>query len=285
MPPDSETANAVQQNVSSTATALAADREVNGRGDTPPAKANALVAVLVARDLHKTFASGDRQLAVLRGASFSVAAGESVSIRGESGAGKSTLLNLLAGLDTPDSGEVYWRGCPQLPRANAAQPQTTSFGGLPARGTSSTRLPKARDLGTLRGIIFQSFYLIPEIDALANVRLAGAICGLARNEAKARARELLARVGLGERTHHLPAQLSGGERQRVAIARALVAAPPLVLADEPTGNLDERTGDAVIDLLLGLCRERQTALVLVTHNPAHAAKCARQLTLHEGIFA
>jgi len=212
-------------------------------------------AVLDARDLHKTFASGDRQLAVLRGASLSVAAGESVSIRGESGAGKSTLLNLLAGLDTPDSGEVYWRGQSQLPRANAAE---------------------------VRGIIFQSFYLIPEIDALANVRLAGAICGLSRGEAKARARDLLARVGLGEREHHLPAQLSGGERQRVAIARALVAAPPLVLADEPTGNLDERTGDAVIELLLGLCRERQTALVLVTHNPAHAAKCARQLTLHEG---
>jgi len=214
--------------------------------------------VLVARDLHKTFASGDRQLAVLRGASLSVAAGESVSIRGESGAGKSTLLNLLAGLDTPDSGEVRWNGCAKLPRAHASE---------------------------VRGIIFQSFYLIPEIDALANVRLAGAICGLARSEAKTRARELLARVGLGERTHHLPAQLSGGERQRVAIARALVAAPPLVLADEPTGNLDERTGDAIIDLLLGLCRERQTALVLVTHNPAHAAKCARPLTLHEGVFA
>jgi len=214
--------------------------------------------VLVARDLHKTFASGDRQLAVLRGASLSVAAGESVSIRGESGAGKSTLLNLLAGLDTPDSGGVYWRGCAKLPKTRS---------------------------GEVRGIIFQSFYLIPEIDALANVRLAGAICGLTRSEAKTRARELLARVGLGERTHHLPAQLSGGERQRVAIARALVAAPPLVLADEPTGNLDERTGDAIIDLLLGLCRERQTALVLVTHNPAHAAKCSRQLTLHDGVFA
>jgi len=246
----SEIANAVRQNGSSNATALAADREVNGRGDTPP--------VLVAHDLHKTFASGDRQLAVLRGASLSITAGESVSIRGESGAGKSTLLNLLAGLDTPDSGEVYWRGCAKLPKTRS---------------------------GEMRGIIFQSFYLIPEIDALANVRLAGAICGLARGEAKARARELLARVGLGERGHHLPAQLSGGERQRVAIARALVTAPPLVLADEPTGNLDERTGDAVIELLLGLCRERQTALVLVTHNPAHAAKCARQLTLHEGIFS
>jgi len=245
----STSANAARQNDSSKATALTADREVNGRDDTPP--------VLVARELHKTFASGSRTLAVLRGASLTVAAGESVSIRGESGAGKSTLLNLLAGLDTPDSGEVYWRDCEKLPRTRS---------------------------GEVRGIIFQSFYLVPEIDALANVRLAGAICGLSRSETKARARELLARVGLGEREHHLSAQLSGGERQRVAIARALIAAPPLVLADEPTGNLDERTGDSVIELLLGLCRERQTALVLVTHNPAHAAKCARQLTLHEGQF-
>jgi len=277
----SEITDAVRQNDSSKATALSADCEVNGRGDTPP--------VLVARDLHKTFASGDRRLAVLRGASLSVAAGESVSIRGESGAGKSTLLNLLAGLDTPDSGEVIWRGRTQ------EQPLQTHLGEM--RETAQTpplslahspprpRLPNPRALATLRGIIFQSFYLIPEIDALANVRLAGAICGLPRNESKTRARELLARVGLSEREHHLPTQLSGGERQRVAIARALVAAPPLILADEPTGNLDERTGDAVIELLLGLCHERKTALVLVTHNPAHAAKCARRLTLHEGIFA
>jgi len=227
--------------------------------------------VLVARDLHKTFTSGDRRLAVLRGASLSVSAGESISIRGESGAGKSTLLNLLAGLDTPDSGEVLWRS------------QSGSFGESLVGGPS--RSLKTRELGKLRGIIFQSFYLVPEIDALANVRLAGAICGLARGEAKARAHELLAQVGLSERTHHLPAQLSGGERQRVAIARALIAAPPLVLADEPTGNLDERTGDTIIDLLLGLCRERQTALLLVTHNPAHAAKCTRRLALHNGLFA
>ncbi|KXU37463.1 ABC transporter [Cephaloticoccus primus] len=223
--------------------------------------------ILEARDLHKAFASGDRQLAVLRGASLRVATGESVSIRGESGAGKSTLLNLLAGLDAPDSGTVHWQGL-------AARLRPGVSGGA-----------RTRALASLRGIIFQSFYLIPEIDALANVRLAGAICGLPRKEAAARARELLARVGLSERTRHLPAQLSGGERQRVAIARALVAAPPLILADEPTGNLDEHTGDAVVELLLNLCRERQTGLVLVTHNPAHAAKCARQLTLHDGLLA
>jgi len=249
----------------------------------------ALPAVLVARGLRKTFASGDRQLAVLRGASLTVAAGESVSIRGESGAGKSTLLNLLAGLDRPDAGELRWM------RGASASVNGRASGADAARadaerewivgGPSPKEVPDARALAAVRGIIFQSFYLVPEIDALANVRLAGAICGLARGEAKARARDLLARVGLGERGHHLPAQLSGGERQRVAIARALIAAPPLVLADEPTGNLDERTGDAVIELLLGLCRERQTALVLVTHNPAHAAKCARQLTLHDGALA
>jgi len=279
-------------------TAAKADAPVADRVNTLiDSHAGAVAAVLVARDLHKTFASGDRTLAVLRGASLSVAAGESVSIRGESGAGKSTLLNLLAGLDTPDSGEVTWRGRtqeqPPQTRTNdvrraALAPEPSPSADLrtsPANSPLRPRLPNPRALATMRGIIFQSFYLIPEIDALANVRLAGAICGLSRNEAKTRARELLARVGLGEREHHLPAQLSGGERQRVAIARALVAAPPLILADEPTGNLDERTGDAVIELLLGLCRERKTALVLVTHNPAHAAKCARRLTLHEGIFA
>ena len=212
--------------------------------------------VLQANDVHKAFASGDRRINVLRGTAIAVAAGESVSIRGESGSGKSTLLNLLAGLDAPDSGTILWGGKPKLPAARA----------------------------NYLGIIFQSFYLIPEMDALANVLMAARICGRVGSTEKKRAAELLARVGLTERATHLPGQLSGGERQRVALARALMNNPALILADEPTGNLDEKTSDAVIDLLLKLCAETQTALVLVTHNPAHAAKCSRHLTLHDGVL-
>ena len=211
-------------------------------------------AVLAARALTKSYQSGDRRIAVLRGVDIEVAAGESVSIRGESGSGKSTLLHLLAGLDAPDAGTLAWAG----------QPAT------------------ANRRAEFLGMVFQSFYLIPELDALENVIMAARMRGKSAREARSRAQELLARVGLGERGHHLPAQLSGGERQRVAVARALMNAPRLILADEPTGNLDEHTGDAVIDLLLNLCRETHTALVLVTHNAAHAAKTQRQLFLREG---
>jgi predicted ABC-type transport system involved in lysophospholipase L1 biosynthesis ATPase subunit len=131
-------------------------------------------------------------------------------------------------------------------------------------------------------MVFQAFYLIPELDARQNVLMARRIAGRIDAEARARADDLLARVGLAERRHHLPAQLSGGERQRVAVARALMNRPSLLLADEPTGNLDERTGDTVITQLLGLCAETKTAVVLVTHNAAHAAKTSRQLLLQGG---
>jgi putative ABC transport system ATP-binding protein/lipoprotein-releasing system ATP-binding protein len=210
--------------------------------------------VLSAVGVRKTYPSGDRRIEVLCGVDLRVAAGESVSIRGESGSGKSTLLNLLSGLDAPDAGEIRWDGS------------------APSAGT------RARYLG----MVFQSFYLIPELDALQNVLMAGRMLGRTGAESRARARDLLERVGLGGRASHLPAQLSGGERQRVAVARALMNSPRLLLADEPTGNLDERTGEAVIDLLLGLSRETGTALVLVTHNPAHAARTGRALTLHDG---
>jgi predicted ABC-type transport system involved in lysophospholipase L1 biosynthesis ATPase subunit len=213
-------------------------------------------SVLSAQDLRKAYVSGDRRIEVLRGASLEVFAGESVSIRGESGSGKSTLLNLLAGLDAPDAGSIRWGGQRDLPAARA----------------------------TYLGMIFQSFYLIPEMDARANVLMAARICGRIGAAERARANELLVRVGLGGRVAHLPAHLSGGERQRVALARALMNRPKLILADEPTGNLDEATGDAVVGLLLALCRESATALVLVTHNAAHAAQCARPLTLHDGLL-
>ncbi|MEO6875169.1 MAG: ABC transporter ATP-binding protein [Opitutaceae bacterium] len=214
--------------------------------------------ILNAGGLTKTFLSGDRRIDVLRGVDLEVATGESISIRGESGSGKSTLLHLLAGLDAPDAGVLTWEGSPDT---------------------------GAQRRAAFLGIVFQSFYLIPELDALQNVLMAKRIVGKIGPAEKTRAKELLARVGLAERMDHLPTQLSGGERQRVAVARALMNSPRLILADEPTGNLDESTGAAVIELLLGLCRETNTTLVLVTHNAAHAAKCSRQLLLREGKFA
>jgi predicted ABC-type transport system involved in lysophospholipase L1 biosynthesis ATPase subunit len=211
--------------------------------------------VLSARGLRKTFRSGDATLEVLRGVDLDIAAGESVSIRGESGSGKSTLLNLLAGLDAPDSGTVAWDGSPDT---------------------------GARRRCAYLGMVFQSFYLVPELDALANVLLARRIMGGIDAAARARAAELLGHVGLAERARHLPSQLSGGERQRVALARALMNNPRLIVADEPTGNLDERTGNGVVELLLGLCSSADTALILVTHNAAHAARTRRSLVLTAG---
>ena len=214
-------------------------------------------AVLSARVLRKNYRSGDALLEVLRGVDLDVAPGESVSIRGESGSGKSTLLNLLAGLDAPDSGTVEWDGSADT---------------------------GARRRAAYLGMVFQSFYLVPELDACANVLLARRILGGADAAARARARGLLDQVGLGGRARHLPSQLSGGERQRVALARALMNNPRLIVADEPTGNLDERTGNGVIDLLLGLCTSANTAVILVTHNAAHAAKTRRSLVLTAGVL-
>jgi len=213
--------------------------------------------ILAARGLSKSYLSGDRRLQILRGVDLAVAAGESVSIRGESGSGKSTLLHLLAGLDAPDTGEVRWQG-------------STDTGALRR--------------GLFLGMVFQSFYLIPELNARENVLMARRIVGKLNGAAQARADELLARVGLSGRTRHLPSQLSGGERQRVAVARALMNSPALLLADEATGNLDEATADSVIDLLLGLCADTGTALVLVTHSATFAAKTRRRLFLHDGLL-
>ena len=218
-------------------------------------------AVLRATGLHKTYPSGDHTLAVLQGVDFAITAGESVSIRGESGSGKSTLLNILAGLDRPDSGKLFW---------DAEVAHNLSLGELTARR------------GRFLGMVFQSYYLIPEIDAFANILLSARMLGGVGSAERARATVLLKRVGLAERGHHLPTHLSGGERQRVAVARALMNRPAVILADEPTGNLDERTGDEVIALLLEVCHEENAALGLVTHNPAHAKKTSRQLVLKNG---
>ena len=220
-------------------------------------------SVLACHGLRKSYPSGDRTLEVLQGVDLAIFAGETVSVRGESGSGKSTLLNILAGLDRPDAGELRWG-------AEAAHQLT--LGDLTARR------------GRFLGMVFQSYYLIPELDAFANVLMAARLVGRSGTPERARTAALLQRVGLGARGHHLPSQLSGGERQRVAVARALMNRPTVILADEPTGNLDEHTGDSIIDLLLGVCAEEQAALVLVTHNPAHAKKVSRQLLLKDGRF-
>jgi predicted ABC-type transport system involved in lysophospholipase L1 biosynthesis ATPase subunit len=220
-------------------------------------------AVLSADGLRRNYRSGGRVIEVLRGAAIAVAPGESVSIRGESGSGKTTLLNLLAGLDAPEAGGIRWAG---------AGVTGVSPGSLAGR--------RARFVG----MVFQAYYLIPELDALANVLLARRMLGPVGPAEHGHARTLLERMGLADRARHLPAQLSGGECQRVAIARALMNEPRVILADEPTGNLDEHTGDSVVALLLGTCREQGAALVLVTHNPQHAAKCDRRLLLHDGVL-
>lgn len=217
--------------------------------------------VLAATTLRKSFASPAGTIDVLNGVDLVVGAGECVSVRGESGAGKTTLLQILGGLDAPDSGELFWNGERITGRGNAF-------------------LARART--KLIGYVFQFFHLVPELTALENVLLAARIAGTPTRAAREQARKLLTRVGLGERVAHLPAKLSGGECQRVAIARALINRPPLILADEPTGNLDERTGESVMRLLIDICRERGAALFLVTHNLEFADRADRRLVLRRG---
>jgi predicted ABC-type transport system involved in lysophospholipase L1 biosynthesis ATPase subunit len=214
-------------------------------------------AILQASGLHKSYLSGERRIEVLRGVDLAIAAGESVSIRGESGSGKSTLLNLLSGLDAPDSGELRWEG--------------------------ETSLDPARR-GRLLGLVFQAFYLVPELDAEANVLLAARLLGKVGPSERERAKELLRRVGLGERIRHTPAKLSGGERQRVAIDRALMNRPKLILADEPTGNLDEATGAEVLRVLLELNRTQGISAIIVTHSERLASALPRRLRLQDGRF-
>jgi putative ABC transport system ATP-binding protein len=198
-------------------------------------------------------------LTILHDISFAIKNGESVAIVGASGSGKSTLLGLLAGLDTPSSGSVTVNG--------------DDLFALDEDGRAALR-------GRSMGFVFQSFQLLPMLTALENVMLPIELLGGA--EARSRAQRILERVGLGNRFAHYPRQLSGGEQQRVAIARAFVTEPALLLADEPTGNLDSATGANVIELLFALNRERGTTLVLVTHDAALAQRCGRSLRLDAG---
>ena len=202
------------------------------------------------------------ELHVLADIDLSVGAGEAVAITGPSGSGKSTLLGLLAGLDDPSSGRVLLHG--------------VDLGRLDEDARATLRAEKL-------GFVFQSFQLLPMLSALENVMLPLELAG--RSDARRRAGEVLQRVGLAERLQHTPLQLSGGEQQRVAIARAFVVGPALLLADEPTGNLDAHTGERIIQLLFDLNREQGTTLVLVTHDEGLAARCDRVLRLCDGRLA
>ncbi|MBS1814296.1 MAG: ABC transporter ATP-binding protein [Acidobacteria bacterium] len=219
---------------------------------------------LEVRQLTRNVSMGARTLEILRGISFTVEPGEFVAIMGASGSGKSTLLGLLAGLDTPTSGDVVVQG--------------TNISAM-----QEDKLAQLR--GSLIGFVFQSYQLIPTLTALENVLLPYELNASASGKATnglARARALLQSVGLGERAEHYPVQLSGGEQQRVALARAFIMRPPIVLADEPTGNLDSVNGAHVLQLLTELNHSEGTTLVLVTHDAAVASHASRIITLRDG---
>ena len=216
-------------------------------------------AIIEVRQLTKTVGLEAAPLTILHDISFEIKSGESVAIVGASGSGKSTLLGLLAGLDEASSGSVIVQG--------------EALFTLDEDGRAALR-------GRSMGFVFQSFQLLPMLTALENVMLPLELAG--RSDARSRALAILDRVGLGQRVEHYPKQLSGGEQQRVAIARAFVTEPALLLADEPTGNLDSTTGANVIELLFTLNRERGTTLLLVTHDTALASRCGRSLRLDAG---
>lgn len=215
--------------------------------------------ILTARHLSKVVSSEEGSLCILHDLSLELVAGDSLAIVGTSGSGKSTLLGLLAGLDVPSSGEVVLAGHPlnQLDEDQRAQVRAEQV-----------------------GFVFQSFQLLDSLNALENVMLPLELA--VANQPRQQAMALLERVGLGGRLHHYPRQLSGGEQQRVALARAFASQPSILFADEPTGNLDQKTGSHISDLLFELNRERQTTLVLVTHDEHLAQRCQKQLRLEAG---
>ena len=213
------------------------------------------------RGLKKSIRNGTRTVDILKGIDLLVPAGEFVAIMGASGSGKSTLLGLLAGLDTPTEGQVFLDG--------------TEISQLREDELAQVR-------GQKIGFVFQSYQLIPTLTALENVFLPYELN--ANGDGLTRARSLLDSVGLGDRMHHYPVQLSGGEQQRVALARAFVVEPPIVMADEPTGNLDSTNGEHVLSLLLDRNREAATTLVLVTHDPAIADRADRRIVLRDGVI-
>ena len=216
---------------------------------------------LKANDLVRSFRISRTTIPVLRGVSLEISGGEAVFLCGASGAGKTTLLYTLAGLETPESGTVEFEGS-----------------SLYAMG--SDRLTQLRN--RRMGFVFQSYFLLPELTALENVLVPAMIAGSTSVE---KGSELLARVGLSERLHHLPSELSGGEQQRVAIARSLINDPAILFADEPTGNLDSHTGEAIIELLLGVARSDNRTLVVVTHDEHLARRGDRLMRIEDGRLA
>ena len=218
--------------------------------------------ILSARGATKTYTMGQRSLEVLRGVSLDVARGDFLALRGASGAGKSTLLHLFGGLDTPNAGEIWFDGknLNKLPESEIARLRNTHI-----------------------GFVFQAYHLLPELDALENVCLPARMARMPAAQAEQRGQELLAKVGLAARVDHKPFELSGGEQQRVAIARALMNEPELILADEPTGNLDSHTGNEIIDLLASLRAEKNTTLIVATHDTSVAARAPRTVHLVDGL--
>ncbi len=216
--------------------------------------------VIEMKGICKEFQTGDSRVQALNGVTVTVNKGEFVAIIGRSGSGKSTLMNILGCLDLPTAGDYFLSG-------------------------EEVFKMSAQRLSTLRnrqiGFVFQSFHLLPTLTALENVELPLSYAGLRHSERRARAKEVLERVGLSDRMGHYPSQMSGGQQQRVAIARAIAVRPPLLLADEPTGNLDEESGAAVMSLLHRLHREG-TTVVLITHDPSVAAQAERRLQMREG---
>lgn len=213
------------------------------------------------RDLAKRVPDAGGELSILHSINFTVQRAETLAIVGASGSGKSTLLGLLAGLDTPSSGQVLLDGC--------------DIFALDEDGRARLRMARL-------GFVFQSFQLLAHLTALENVMLPLELRGEADGEAREKARAMLGRVNLGSRLTHYPKYLSGGEQQRVALARAFVTQPPLLFADEPTGSLDAASGEAVIQLMFELNRERGSTLILVTHDSSIAARCARTITIAAG---
>jgi ABC-type lipoprotein export system ATPase subunit len=214
-----------------------------------------------ARDVRKSYVMGKRTVEVLRGVSLTVPRGDFQALRGASGAGKSTLLHLIGGLDTPNSGEIW-------------------FGDRDLARLSRNDLAEFRNLRV--GLIFQGYHLFPELDAVENVSLPARMARKNATEVAERARMLLKRVGLEARMEHRPSEMSGGEQQRVAIARALINEPELIIADEPTGNLDSRTGQEIIELLCSLREENGTTLLIATHDLKVAARAPKVIHLVDG---
>jgi lipoprotein-releasing system ATP-binding protein len=219
--------------------------------------------LLCVENICKTFSSGEETLHILNGVQLSLKSGQTMSITGESGSGKSTLLHILGGLDTTDSGKVC-------------------IDGVDITKLDETSLSELRNKKI--GFIFQSHYLLEEFDAVENVMLPYLMNNYNKNEARKKATELLEKVGLAHRLHHHPSKMSGGERQRVAIARAFMNEPPLILADEPTGNLDNKNAERVVELLFDLSKDKGHALVIVTHSPVIAAMSELRYVLRGGLL-